>query len=357
MGKNKESNTASKGSPTSGKSTKNSQSSATNPFVKIFNVIVFVLRGLLFTCLSFFLLNWVFGQYEKRFVPMVGELQVIDQKHSLNYYCQGSKESPFLVWVVPGADCGFLLHSSMIEDLSSSIRICSYDRPGRGFSTGRVNTTNVEDAVEDLHQLISQQRTNTQKLVLVGHTFGGLVASAYALQKGNVDALILLEPFPTTLFLNSEGESLLNYLRGAATKIQVASIIGLMRLGSIIKPDLLLYNTIPQALHLAHTKYLNQISNFDLKEFDHGITFANFLKKRAEPNTPMLSVPTRIVRVKQFFSEKWNQTLETLWTQDAVWTLLSSKQETVTEDMDNSPINSPSLTAKHTLEFIKKIFQ
>ena len=80
-----------------------------------------------------------------------------------------------------------------IKILSSSYRVVAVDRPGHGGSDRPSRKATVEVQAELLHQTLSILRI-TEPL-LVGHSWGGALALAYALKYPNeVSGLILLAP-------------------------------------------------------------------------------------------------------------------------------------------------------------------
>ncbi|RRA48266.1 alpha/beta fold hydrolase [Acidipila sp. EB88] len=74
---------------------------------------------------------------------------------------------------------------------------CAYDRAGFGFSDPARRRSDVDNAVDDLHQL-GERAALPRPLLLVGHSNGGMYAVRFAQQhRSEVAALVLVDPgFP-----------------------------------------------------------------------------------------------------------------------------------------------------------------
>ncbi|MGF1690494.1 alpha/beta fold hydrolase [Photobacterium kagoshimensis] len=84
--------------------------------------------------------------------------------------------------------------SPLFPQLQDHYRLYALDWPGHGYSERRDadNYYHFFDYVDDLHQVVSQLKT--QQVYLVGHSLGALVASAYcAAFPENVAGLVLIE--------------------------------------------------------------------------------------------------------------------------------------------------------------------
>src|SRR5262249_14840208 len=78
-------------------------------------------------------------------------------------------------------------------------RVCAYDRPGTpvGEAPSRsdpvAQPTTAADAVGDLHALLAAARITTP-VVLVGHSYGGLIVRLYAMTyPGEVAGMVLVD--------------------------------------------------------------------------------------------------------------------------------------------------------------------
>lgn len=77
-------------------------------------------------------------------------------------------------------------------------RVCSYDRPGLGRSPARTGTLDVDAGLhaQELYDLLLAAGERPPYL-LVGHSYGGLIAQAFAAQHAeSVQGMVLLDPVP-----------------------------------------------------------------------------------------------------------------------------------------------------------------
>lgn len=131
------------------------------------------------------LLNWTWGrlpgepQRTGRLVQ-VGDTQV----HVIEQ--QGSGPPVVLIHGLPGTAQDF----EAVTPLLRGHHTIAYDRPGFGFSSGGYHP--FAEQLETLHTLIS--RFGGERAVLVGHSYGGTVALAYAARyPRDVRGLVLID--------------------------------------------------------------------------------------------------------------------------------------------------------------------
>lgn len=71
-------------------------------------------------------------------------------------------------------------------------RVVAYDRAGLGWSPRRAAPPILKNLLADLDNVVAAQ---TKPVILVGHSFGGLLVGAYAhLHPGNVSGIVLVDP-------------------------------------------------------------------------------------------------------------------------------------------------------------------
>ncbi|MGC9458686.1 alpha/beta fold hydrolase [Vibrio genomosp. F10] len=84
----------------------------------------------------------------------------------------------------------------MLANLDQGLHLCAIDLPGHGFSShkGAGNFYPFHDYIDDLHQILTTLSSN--RLVLVGHSLGALIASCYsAAFPEHVAGLVQIEGF------------------------------------------------------------------------------------------------------------------------------------------------------------------
>jgi pimeloyl-ACP methyl ester carboxylesterase len=111
--------------------------------------------------------------------------------HRLNIRCSG-EGSPA---VILGSGLASSNHDwgPVEERVSAFTQVCSYDRAGLGESDGAGGVPTAQTASDSLHSLLSGAGINGP-VVLVGHSYGGLVAQLYAAQHPeNTAALVLVD--------------------------------------------------------------------------------------------------------------------------------------------------------------------
>lgn len=85
-------------------------------------------------------------------------------------------------------------------------RACAYDRAGLGWSDRAKTPRTTLAIVEDLHRLIERAGIPAP-YVLVGHSFGGLVARAYSARYGaELAGLVLVDPLSVSEWLEPSQE-------------------------------------------------------------------------------------------------------------------------------------------------------
>ncbi|HLJ87536.1 MAG TPA: alpha/beta hydrolase [Candidatus Angelobacter sp.] len=92
---------------------------------------------------------------------------------------------------------------SLVQPRIAALATCySYDRAGLGWSSASDHTCVLAEIVENLHAWIVHQEI-PKPYILVGHSFGGYVVSAYAHRfAGEMAGLVLVDPITPDEWLN-----------------------------------------------------------------------------------------------------------------------------------------------------------
>jgi proline iminopeptidase len=109
----------------------------------------------------------------------------------------GHTDSPLLIILHggPGADYRYLLNCSELADYG--YRVVFYDQRGSGLSKREPEDSySIELMYDDLRAVIEHYRTSaSQKVILLGHSWGAMLATAYINEYPNeIDGAILCEP-------------------------------------------------------------------------------------------------------------------------------------------------------------------
>ena len=127
----------------------------------------------------------------------------VDAHGVLIYYVAFGKGSPLvIVHGGPGADHTYFL--PYLLPLARTHRLIFIDERGSGRSQRLQDTSQytVENMVEDLEDV--RQALKLGKISLLGHSYGGVLAQAYALKyQQNLTHLILNSTFPSTRQMNA----------------------------------------------------------------------------------------------------------------------------------------------------------
>lgn len=100
--------------------------------------------------------------------------------YRLHLYCTGASApgQPTIVLSAGGGDF-FMDWSRVQAPLADSARVCSYDRPGYGFSDPGPEPRTFRQEAVDLHQALEKSGEHAP-YVLVGHSLGAFVARVFA---------------------------------------------------------------------------------------------------------------------------------------------------------------------------------
>ncbi|MDZ7802256.1 MAG: alpha/beta fold hydrolase [Trueperaceae bacterium] len=130
-----------------------------------------------------------------RHTPPGTRLQV--DGRAVHVLCRGSGSPP--VVVVPGSGSGTIDWQPAQRVLAQDRRVCSYDRPGYGWSDPRRDAGRPDAVVRDLDRVVRHALGGSAgdgptagTVVLLGHGFGGSYARLYAQRRPDRVAGLLL---------------------------------------------------------------------------------------------------------------------------------------------------------------------
>ena len=154
----------------------------------------------------------------------------VDANGVMIYYKTLGKGEPLMiVHGGPGASHDYLL--PYLLPLARTNKLIFIDERGSGRSTGLEDPSGytVENMVEDVEAV--RTALNLGKMNLLGHSYGGVLAEAYALKyQQNLDHLILCSTFHSTRMLNDVFQQMLAKmtpeLRGRIQKMEKAGLFG-----------------------------------------------------------------------------------------------------------------------------------
>jgi len=137
--------------------------------------------------------------------PVASTFSAVVAADGVRQWLHCSGRGPLTLVIVPGLSAAATSWSPVLPALQQLLRTCIYDRPGIGLSPPRPDLDQVLDAgglAGELWALLQAAGQRGPYLVL-GHSFGGLVARAFVAQhRSSVRGVLLAEsvtPFdPTT---------------------------------------------------------------------------------------------------------------------------------------------------------------
>ena len=95
-----------------------------------------------------------------------------------------------------GIAASSLSWSLVQPEVAKLTRVCSYDRAGLAWSDRAIEPGTLERSIHDLHSLLAAAAVQPP-YILVGHSYGGLLARAYTARfPENVAGLVLVDPVP-----------------------------------------------------------------------------------------------------------------------------------------------------------------
>lgn len=132
-----------------------------------------------------------------RLHPVPGQIYSVGS-YAMHIYCIG-RGSPTVV-LESGLGNDWLIWQKVQPPIAATNRVCSYDRAGLGWSAPRPGSRRASAIAEQLEGLLKQAGID-DKLILVGHSAGGLYVRAFAgLFPRSVAGLVFVEASSPEVF-------------------------------------------------------------------------------------------------------------------------------------------------------------
>jgi len=195
---------------------------------------------------------------------------------SLHIYCTG-EGGPTIV-VDTGMGDFSTGWQGIQPEVSKSVRICTYDRAGYGWSDPSPHPRTAAQMANELHQLLTNSEIEPP-YILVGHSMGGLTVRMFASQyPGEIAGMILVDAShedqlerlpPEYLSINDQQEAYFNAL-GFMSRFGIMRLVGESPKGeSLAPPQVMKMPKDIQPLYLAlmsHPSYF-ETSLAELRAF------------------------------------------------------------------------------------------
>ena len=127
---------------------------------------------------------------EELLSPNIVETQVVTQATLKLTAYLADKNTKYLIVFESGLGDGHEVWNTLLNDLSSQFDVISYDRAGYGKSVMNTNTRDIAHLTNDLEGLINQVAKG-RKVILVGHSLGGMIIRDYAVKHPTQIAALL----------------------------------------------------------------------------------------------------------------------------------------------------------------------
>ena len=144
----------------------------TKKFFKYFGIIAVLLVG-------GFLVAGQIAYYSVEKIDPPGEMYRVNGGE-IHMYCTGPEnDSRPTIIIMSGGGTPSYVYDQLRENLSKTIRTCSYDLAGFGWSEPNNSPLTVKNMSDELHLLLQAAQIDGP-IILAGHSMGGLVSLVYS---------------------------------------------------------------------------------------------------------------------------------------------------------------------------------
>jgi pimeloyl-ACP methyl ester carboxylesterase len=138
-------------------------------------------------------------------IPMPGKLIAVDGDRRLHLYCTGPTGGPTVVMVAGGGTPAVVSYVLQAK-ISRFAHVCSYDRPGLGWSPPAARPETFDEQVRDLEEVLHNGGVPGPYL-FAPESFGSLITIGYARQHPNeVAGIVFLDGVDPQLWFSAVKE-------------------------------------------------------------------------------------------------------------------------------------------------------
>ncbi len=179
-----------------------------------------LLAAVIFLTVAGFVLQFFGARADKKKYPPPGRL--IDVGCHRLHWLESGQGIPVVFESGVSASC--LNWTHLRSQVAGFARACAYDRAGLGWSDPGPKPRVASRLVAEVRTLIEGAGL-PKPMVLVGHSFGGLLVQAYAIKyPGEVAGLVLIDPLPASEWANPS----------PAQRRMLGRAVGLSRRGALL---------------------------------------------------------------------------------------------------------------------------
>lgn len=191
-------------------------------------------------------------------IPPPGRFVTVDGAR-LHLWCIGDG-SPTVV-LEAGLGGTTLQWSWLQPELAHSTRVCSYDRPGLGWSDPLPMPHDGRSQARLLHRLLNAAGEHGP-FVLVGHSIGGSYARLYRDQfRNEVQGIALLDSVQSGYCERMPGAE--QSMRDLAARLDLSRHTARLRAASLLMPTPVSYSQLPEPVRPALDSFLNSPTHLE----------------------------------------------------------------------------------------------
>jgi pimeloyl-ACP methyl ester carboxylesterase len=166
-------------------------------------LVVIVCAGAICAVATAVLYQRIGSRVDKRDHPAPGRL--VDVGGRWMHLVESGAGSPVVI-LESGIAASCLNWTNIHAEVARFTRVCSYDRAWLGWSDPATTPRVTSHLIEELHALLKAANISGP-YVLVGHSYGGMLARAYAAKfPDEVAGLVLVDPLPAGEWMRPTGE-------------------------------------------------------------------------------------------------------------------------------------------------------